>query len=460
MRILLALHGYPPELMGGTEAAVQSLARGLVARGHEVCVVAGSMQHGPELARSEETQADGVRVVRLHRRDLYFDHWQKSFSADVAAAFEAEVAAFRPDVVHVHHWIRMTRDLVAIAARAGVPAAVTLHDFWPSCLVTFRVRPDTQEACDAELAPSPCLSCAALVPPRTPWVDVGQQMIALMQHKADLACELTLARAVLAPTRTHAEAVLGFLGLAAERLNVRVVPNGRDLPLEAREPDDREGRLVLGTWGNLHPLKGVDLILDALRRLPDPTRVRLHVAGNPVSADYEQRLRAQAEGLDVHFHGGYAVEDLGTHPVGGAALMVSGSRARESFGLVVDEARALGMAMVLPRSGAFPERMRDGEGCLFYRPGDAADLAAKLALLVEARGEVSRLRGTLPPRAELTPGLDAYVERVLEVYEEVRAAGAPEVSPRDWWELRLAREATAEWDRGLSSASAEELGLA
>ena len=181
MKVLLALHGYPPELVGGTESAVQALARGLLQRGHDVCVAAGSVQQSSSFRTTRETQADGVRVVRLHRADLYFDHWQKSFSADVSAAFAALLAEERPDVVHVHHWIRMSRDLVAVAARAGVPAVVTLHDYWATCLVTFRVRPDTQDACDAHLAPSPCLACAALVPPRTPWRSREQQMLALFE---------------------------------------------------------------------------------------------------------------------------------------------------------------------------------------------------------------------------------------------------------------------------------------
>jgi glycosyltransferase involved in cell wall biosynthesis len=458
VRILLALHGYPPELLGGTEAAVQSLARGLVARGHAVCVVAGSMEHGPKPRRSAETQADGVLVVRLHRSDLYFDHWQKSLNADVAEMFAAEIARFRPDVVHVHHWIRMTRDLVAIAARAGVPAAVTLHDFWPSCLITFRVRPDTQLPCDAELAPTPCLACAALVPPRTPWLAREQQMMALFEHKADLVRELSLARAVLAPTRTHADLVSRFLGLAPTDLAIRVVPNGRTLALVPRVPEHGD-KLVLGTWGNLHPLKGVDLILAALRRLPDPARVRLHVAGEPVTPAYDARLRELARGLDVVFHGRYAVDQLGSHPVGGAALMVSGSRARESFGLVVDEACALGMAMVLPHAGAFPERLREGAGARFYRAGDADDLARTLAELIATPAAVTELRAGLPPPDELSPGLDAHVERVLAIYAEIAAAGAPDTAPAHWWASRLAREATAEWDRRLGETSAGELGL-
>ena len=462
MKVLLALHGFPPELHGGTEAAVLALARGLMARGHDVLVVAGSIDHGPSFRRTEG-EFDGLRVIRLHRADLYFDHWQKSYSAAASEAFEAILTEERPDLVHVHHWIRLSRDLVACAARASIPAAITLHDHWSSCLVTFRVRPDTREACDAPLAPSPCLACAALVPPRTPWVPAEAQAMALAAHRADLARELRLARAVLAPTRSHAETVARMLGLDAGGIAVHAVPNGRDLGWARRDaPPAPTGDqpLVLASWGNLHPLKGFDLVLRAVAALPDPRRVRLHLAGAEVDPDHARRLRDLARDLDATFHGPFQPDDLPGHPVGEAHALVSGTRARESWGLVADEACALGLPMVLPRAGAFPERLEEGRGALFYRPGDRADLTRILARLLEEPGLAADLRAGLPETEVFAPGLDAHVEAVLAAYGRVRAAGPPEAPPRDWWETRLRRGEEASWDASLAQASPEELGLA
>ncbi len=460
MKVLLVAHGYPPEFAGGTESTVQSLARGLAERGLDVVVVAGSIDHGPEFRTSED--ADGpIRVIRLHRADLYFDHWQKSASATVGEAFAEVLRAERPDVAHVHHWIRLTRDLVAIAAREGVPAAVTLHDFWSTCLITFRVRPDTKDACDAPLGPAPCLACAQLVPPRTPWVSRENQTMALLQHKGDLARELRLARAVLAPSAAHAGAVAGFLGLDEQELAVRVVPHGRDLALERREPPPRgDGPLVLGAWGNLFPLKGFDLVLEAIARLPDPSRVQLHVAGAETSDEHTARLFELARGLDVTFHGAYDVAELASHPVSAVHAMVSGTRARETWGLVVDEAVALGIPMVLPRAGAFPERLREGEGVLFYEPRDVESLAARLQQLVDDPALAPSLRERLPALADVCPTVADHVARVTAVYEDVAAAGAPEAPARNWWELKLLRAQEEDWDRRLATTPAEELGFA
>ena len=130
MKVLFAVHGYPPELVGGTESAVQALARGLARSGVEVVVVAGSLAVAGE-GRSVELSRDGdadtgdgppIRIVRLHRGDLHFDHWHKGSSPAVGRAFSALLEEERPDLVHVHHWIRLTGDLVARGARAGRPA--------------------------------------------------------------------------------------------------------------------------------------------------------------------------------------------------------------------------------------------------------------------------------------------------------------------------------------------------
>ena len=165
MRLLFVSHGYPPELWGGTERSVQALARGAARAGHQVWVLSGSLQAGEAGALARDTDRDPesgaeFEVLRVTRGDLYFDHWHKSACPAVGRRFDALLAELQPDVVHVHHWLRLTRDLVARAARAGVRSVVSLHDLWTSCLLTFRVRPDTRLPCHEPLGARPCIACA------------------------------------------------------------------------------------------------------------------------------------------------------------------------------------------------------------------------------------------------------------------------------------------------------------
>jgi len=468
VKLALVVHGYPPELVGGTELALQALARGLARRGHEVLVVAGSMDHAAGFRVAESRDRDPVsgaelRVVRIHRADLFFDHWHKSASGRVARAYEALLDEERPDVLHVHHWIRLTDDLVARAAARGVPACVTLHDLWTSCLVAFRVRTGTNSFCEAPLAPDPCIACAAGLPPATPWVDAATQAAWLARRRRVLLRELALARVVVAPTVAHAEALTRFLGGGADdavpafAARVRVIPHGRDLALRPHglhAGPAEHGRLELASWGHLHPLKGQDLLLDALGRLDAPRAVRLHLLGGEPDAEFAARLRADARDLDVVFHGQFDVEQLDEHPGTAVHAMVSGSRAHESWGLVVDEAVALGLPQVLPRAGAFPERVQGGAN--FYAQGDPDGLARALASLL-VPGVWEALRDLVPPLEEVAPTMEAHVEALEQTYADVlRTAALPGRSSQPALEDPDKLEAAvAAWDAALARGPSE-----
>lgn len=463
MKIALVLHGYPPELVGGTELSARTLAHNLVALGHEVVVIAGTMDWAPGFATTtsiDEGAERPITVHRLHRGDLYFDHWHKSREPRVARAFAAALERERPDVVHVHHWVRLTDDLVAVAARLGVPAVVTLHDLWTTCLLTFRVRPDTRRFCELEQAPANCLDCAGVLRPRTPWVsrDEGERRFAA--RVASLRRELSLARVRIAASASHAATVGRFL--AAEDAPVELLPPGVDVELARRTPRPLPGPgepLCIGAWGHLAPLKGADVLLEALRRLPDPRAVRLVLAGDDVDPEFSARLRELAEGLDVQFCGAYDVATLDRHPVTDVHLMATGTRAHESWGLVLDEALLVGLPSLLPDAGALGERARDAGFAALYAPGDPDDLARVIAGLLADPARIATLRAAIPAVDGCRLTGREHARRTLPLYARAIAAGAPPVEPADAEEERRQIARQDAWDEALRGATAAELGF-
>ena len=168
MKIVFVLHGFPPECVGGTERVVESLARELLRRGHEVHVIAGSLALGSPAAVTRNVH-DGIPVTRIRRNDLYFDDWDKGWHPGVADAFRAELQALKPDLVHVHHWIRLSRDLVRTAVGAGFPVVASLHDYTASCPRTFsgwRSAYATVSGCSTRDASSPTERRAKCCGPR------------------------------------------------------------------------------------------------------------------------------------------------------------------------------------------------------------------------------------------------------------------------------------------------------
>jgi glycosyltransferase involved in cell wall biosynthesis len=208
---------------------------------------------------------------------------------------------------------------------------------------------------------------------------------------------------------------------------------------------------VLGCWSTLHPLKGTDLLIEAVRRLGDRgVPVELHLAGVEGDPGFAAHLRRAAQSLPVRFHGPF--ESLSGHRVTRVHAFVSGTLARETWGVVLDEAIALRLPMVLPRFGAYGTRLREGEGALFYERGDARSLAAALERLWREPGLVESLRARLPEREALLPSLESHARTVLELYRAAVRAGPPAVTPEDPLEREADEAYVARWDRGVAGA--------
>ncbi|HVQ24200.1 MAG TPA: glycosyltransferase, partial [Planctomycetota bacterium] len=157
-RIGLVVHGQPPELVGGTERLVAELAAALAARGETVEIFSGSIEWRPAFEVVRDASGP-VPVVRVHRHDLFFERWDKLHDPFVERALRRWLDEFRPDVVHVHHWARLTTTVVATCKAAGVPVVLTLHDLLASCPRYHRVKADLS-FCEVPPSPEACRHCA------------------------------------------------------------------------------------------------------------------------------------------------------------------------------------------------------------------------------------------------------------------------------------------------------------
>jgi hypothetical protein len=69
-----------------------------------------------------------VPCFRLHRSGLFVDNWDKSWAPEIESGIDDVLKTFKPDLVHVHHWIRLSRHLVELFHDRGIPCVATLHD--------------------------------------------------------------------------------------------------------------------------------------------------------------------------------------------------------------------------------------------------------------------------------------------------------------------------------------------
>ncbi|MBL8839998.1 MAG: glycosyltransferase [Planctomycetes bacterium] len=414
-KILHCVNAFAPDGPGGVETYAGALAAAQRARGHEVVVLAGSGRRAAT-TRLEPESRDGLRVHRLVRDDLFFDHYAKLWHPEAGRLFDELLERERPDVVHVQHWMRLTTDLVLRAEARGIATVVSLHDFLVSCPRCFRVDRDGAP-CSRPLAPESCVGCV----PRFGHERADELEVGIELHRRQFLAELDQAGAVLAISDFVAHQVAAGLAFPRERITTLALPYAPHGLRRPATPPDRPLRFAY--WGRLAPHKGVVELVAAFTRAlaaRPGAAAELHLLGAFADGAIETPMRALAGSAPVVFHGPFTFAEL-------AALApdfgVFPSTCLETHGYVLDECFELGLPALLSDSGAPAQRA--GAGALIHRAGDVAALARDLGRCLDEpqlREQLAAARPPPPPTfADHAAALDA-------IYGELRARSS--MSPR------------------------------
>ena len=411
MRVVLVAQHYPPHFEGGTEAVVRGQARELAALGHEVSVVSGTDLPFVEGGVHIE-MVDDLLVTFLYRRsdepyDLILE--RPRLQRRVATLCEGA------DVVHLHHWTTLDNGLVRSLSADGRPVVVTLHDRFTACPRFFRVPAGGVERCPEPGDVEPCVRCCGADAP----LPEEELRAGLRARSRVFIDELDAAAQLIAPSRAHANALAGDLGFDPGRFEV--VPHGLARSLERMAPPPAPHPLRILHQGHRTSIKGTLDLVRALAALPEARRseVELLCMGTEVESGFDQRLRSEAEaaGVRVVLEGAYDVQNLAAllSERGGAHLAAYPSRAPESYGLVVDEALALGIPCLVSDSGALPERL-GGAGCVL----PVGDVSAWTAAIQTVLADPSLLESWrtatpagVPTSADAARALDSLYTRLL-----------------------------------------------
>lgn len=417
MKVIHLLQNFPPEFRGGTEIYVQGLCRLQKEAGLEPVVLAGSEKRKWCDGLVEEHH-DACRVFRFYRterdEDFAVDFYLERFEELFLDFLDRE----KPDLVHVHHWLNLGNEVIRIANGAGVPVVLTLHDLYALCPRFFMTSPDGA-ACNVEgVSMEQCLGCVA------PECYINDERLEgeFRIRRASMQEEFALAGRVIVPSKSHSVPFVNA-GLLQEDGFI-VLHHGlvREVPAPVWTLNSEKPLRVV-TWGNLSHGKGVHVLLNAIREAMSEVGdlIELHLFGMPVSEDYAKHLERAAEGVNAVFHGDFSNMSA-TEVVQGMDLAVFPSLARESYSMVLDEAVALGMPVVVSDAGALPERV--GEGGLVVEAGNVSSLARVLCELENDRSRLETMSSAIRKQAW---SLEDSSVKLAGLYEEVVREGAKKV---------------------------------
>lgn len=289
------------------------------------------------------------------------------------------LAESKPEIAHFHNTYFMISPAAYYACQsANVPVVQTLHNFRLGCA----------NAC-CTLHGQPCEVC---VPKRIPWQGIWRGCYRTRTASAAVVA-IGAVHKTLGTYRRQVDAYISNSAYARE-IHVRsgvpadrcfIKPNTCEpLPYAAASGDESFALFA----GRLVSEKGIFLLIEAWRKLRLP--IPLRIAGTGPAAE-EAHFRARD--LDsIEFLGQLPREAVG-HLMQEAAFLIQPSLLYENCSLAVVEALAAGLPAVVSGRGSFLEMVEQGRTGLHFRPGDADDLAAKIAWMVEhpsARAEMGR----------------------------------------------------------------------
>ena len=380
MRVLIVSNLWPPDVVGGAELYASALAGRLREAGHEVGVltfgipgpdVVASVRPWPYPIQTAPEQHAAMRAL-FHVADLH----QPGARATIDRALEQ----FAPDVVHSHVVQGLSTLALTRPAHRGIAHVHTLHDYWLLCPRNSMVKRDGT-ACEVR-----CTSCRALS-----WV---------RDHSVRRAPPDVLLAVSQAVAREHEV-------LEWTRGRTRVVYNPVEVVDRPRPaPPGRGQPLTFGFLGRLAVDKGLATLLRAFARIDRPD-VRLVVAGR---GPLEDAVRA-ADGVE---YAGWVAGAEKEQLLDRVDCLVVPSEWKDPAPLVVNEARARGIAVVGAQIGGIPELVADASRPLLYPSGDATALTARLQAFVDDPD-----RYTAPPEAAPS-GWPEHLDLVLSAYEDAR----------------------------------------
>lgn len=367
---------YSFDVPGGVQFHVRDLAEALLARGHEVSVLAPADDDTPvppyltAAGRAVPVRYNGS-VARL------------TFGPVTAARVRKWLAAGEFDVLHLHEPVTPSLGMLALWIADG-PVVATFHTSLirsRPLQVAYPLVKQSLEKISARIAVS------------------EDARRTLVEHLGGDA--VVIPNGVYVDQFADAEPDPRWTG----------TPDAPTVAFLGRLDESRKGLpVLLGAWGR---------VLDAL------PGARLVVAGRGETGAQQARELLGERAGSVEFLGSVSDDDK-ARLLASVDVYCAPQTGGESFGIVLVEAMSAGATVVASDLGAFSRVLDDGAAGVLFATGDSTDLAATLVRVLRDPD----LRAAVTARAsESVRRYDwsAVTDQVLAVYEMVVAGAAAPV---------------------------------
>lgn len=383
--------------MGGKEIFVYQLIQSLPADEHRVLI------HRGETTSEYAHQNIRTHVLPLPRtsdpRRSYFD-----LTFDEIPGFEALLDSYRPDLVHFHDFSNCASlSHLRICKKKGIRTLLTYHSPGQSCLQRALIQ-DGQRPCSAKIDINVCTKCryrnsgapdlVATVMSRVWQPFPALDKIFLRANTKMFSNSWHEFHNTVDAIQVHARWVVDLFSINnIPASKVRFIEMGGHASLPKAE-QQRSGPLRAVFIGRCTDIKGVHLLVDAVKLLPADAPLEVHFFGPYWDDDYGMQLKAKI-GDDKRFIAPRLVPPAEVvNELRQMDFCVIPSLWPETGPFSLFDAFAAGIPVLGTRLAGIEEKTKDGIDSLLFNWNDVKDLNKKLSTLLD-REFVDKLKSNI-----------------------------------------------------------------
>ncbi|MGO4571235.1 glycosyltransferase family 4 protein [Microvirga sp. 2TAF3] len=377
LRILVVSHGHPSFSLGGAEIASYNLHKGLNqtdgASSRFIARVGRPVVRHGGTALLSLRQKEGEFLYHADDYDHFFlsNHNTEEIERD----FLRVVLDLKPDVIHFHHFIGLGLECLH-AVRRALPNAVivvTLHEFLAICHHHGQMVKTKNTSLCRQSSPADCNAC---------FPDISPARFLLREHF--VRGLLQVADHFVSPSQFLVDR---YVDWGLDRSKFTVIENGLDIaaPVEPRPLPPEGRRARFGYFGQITSFKGVDVLLDAIARIPETIwgdDAQLMIFGGNLDRQpkaYQEKIENLVEraGTRARFYGAYQNSEM-PRLMRSIDWTIIPSIWWENSPIVIQESFFHGRPMICSNIGGMAEKITDGVDGLHFRVGSPEDLIDRI----------------------------------------------------------------------------------
>ena len=424
MHILKIIHGYPPQYNAGSEVYSQSICTEL-SKYHRLSVFTREENPYTPCFSIREEKINENLTLYLINNPQGKDGYRHQQMDDV---FSSLIKKLQPNIAHIGHLNHLSTGLVDVLEQFKIPIIYTLHDFWLMCprgqfLTRSIGRAEGNfQLCTHQDDKKCAIDCYKVyfsgikeneandVEQWESWVHSRMEEIKRIVSKINL---------FIAPSKYLKDRFEEDFHISRDK----IIYLDYGFPTEYLVPTEKikkDEPYTFGYIGTHIPAKGVNLLIDAFKKIEKPAILKIFGRENGQSTKALQAMACSSKNK-IEFLGEYMNHNLVNDVFSKVDCIVVPSIWGENSPLVIHEAQACKIPVITADFGGMKEYVAHNVNGLLFKHRETDSLAEQLNFAISNPEKMKELGsvGYLYSENGTIPNIKEHCKQLEIIYQNI-----------------------------------------